>query len=322
MRKRLRATHTFTLTITCVLALWSAACTTLPQPADTTLSRAHGTWTRPGTGEIVRISPKEVVLYTFTRDNPHIAIGNVVHDDAQSATVRVEGLLETWQTTLAGPQALDLSRGCRVQRYVRAADSPTELAIRTVTVPAERPPIDPSDAAEIAAELAHRMQLDQSARRGGSDTARREVDRDNTAYLEELLGRYGWIDAARFGDRASCTAAIFVNHSGDLGLKMAVRKEVERDIQNSPATSECYMVVLDSLRIQSGERQLYGSQICRTRAQEAVVCALEDPQRVDQLRVATGAPPLKSYLQDYSRLLYGGKQIADPLRDPEAGICP
>src|SRR6266704_946639 len=130
MRKAPRATRTFAITITCSLSLWVLACATRPQqPPPTTLSRAYGTWTRPGTGEIVRISPKEVVLYTFTRDNPHIAFASFLHDDAQSATVRVEGLMASWKTTLINPSALDLSRGCGVQRYLRVSDSPPELAM-------------------------------------------------------------------------------------------------------------------------------------------------------------------------------------------------
>lgn len=323
MRKARRAARAFAITVAYSLPLWMLACATRPpQQLPTTLSRAYGTWARPETGEILRISPTEVALYTFTRDNPHIAFATVLHDDAQSASLRVEGLVERWKTTLINASALDLSRGCGVQRYLRASDSPPELTIRKITVPAERPRIEPSEAAAIASDLSRRMALDQSARKNGDVEARREVDRDNIAYLEGLFKRYGWLDVARFGSRASCTAAIFVNHIGDLGLEEAVRGDVERDIKNSAATSECYMAVEDAIRIQMGERQMYGSQVCRTRAKEAVVCALEDPQHVDEYRTALGAPPLKAYLRDYSRLLYGGKPIADPSPDPEAGICP
>ena len=289
---------------------------------ETTLGRAQGTWIRPQTGEILRISRGEVLLHTFTYDNPHLAYAGIVRDDAQSAVVRVEGLLETWTTSLPSPSTLDLSRGCAVQRYVRADQPPPALSIRKVEVRPDRPPVDATVVSQVASELARRMALDQSTRGSGDAAARQRVDRENTAYLEDLLKRYGWIDSARFGARASCSAAIFANHIGDIGLKTAIRPDIERDMKNAPATSECYMVVEDSLRLQMGERQLYGSQICRTRAQVVVVCAVEDPEHIDEYRRALGGPPLRSYLRDYSRLLNGGREIPAPARDPEAGPCP
>ncbi|HKB15438.1 MAG TPA: DUF6624 domain-containing protein [Planctomycetota bacterium] len=162
---------------------------------------------------------------------------------------------------------------------------------------------------EIREELARRSGADQAVRK---DPARRgemeAIDKANTAFLKETVGRVGWIDAPRFGREAAGAAFLLVQHSGDLSLMAAALPAIEEDVRAHRVDPQDYALLFDRLQISMGRRQRYGSQIGQDDAGRPVVLPLEDRSRVDAQRGALGLIPLQAYLEAL-RNMFGWAEV-------------
>lgn len=202
---------------------------------------------------------------------------------------------------------LTLRRGAEEEEQYRKLDTvPDELSVRALvlgsTVPSDE------RVREIQDELAKRARRDQEVR---SDLEKRtdrtrieamdKVDRDNTAWLVDFVGKTGWVDATRFGRNAAFHAFLLVQHSGHLALMMAALPKIEEDVKAGKASAQDYALLWDRLRLKLGEKQRYGTQIGTNKAGERVVLALEDRENVDKIRKEIGLPPLSKYLDSFKR---------------------
>jgi hypothetical protein len=147
-------------------------------------------------------------------------------------------------------------------------------------------PLERAEARAAASEIANRMALDQEAIRSGKTWP---IDAQH-AWILDLLGRYGWIDAERFGSRATVQVAIMAKHTGDAALLRAILPCVERDLR-TPEEAQTYAVLIDGFLLATGRPQRYGSQMDRQDSGWAIAVPLEDPERLDDRRLAIGLEP-------------------------------
>lgn len=149
---------------------------------------------------------------------------------------------------------------------------------------------------KIQTEIAHRGNLEQKARKKKQLDFKeiKRIDKDNTNYLIKLVREIGWIDRKRFGERTSTEAFLIVQHSGNVGLMMAVLPKLKEDGQLSN-----YALVYDRLQLMIGKKQLYGSQLSTSSEGEAGLMPLEDPENVDKLRKEVGLEPLAQYIKNF-----------------------
>lgn len=154
-----------------------------------------------------------------------------------------------------------------------------------VTVPADR-------VAEVQAELARRLELDQEVRVPPFDGPRMmRVDADNTAYLKDLVGHLGWIDPGRFGDEAADAAFLIVQHSGDLPLMLAALPQLE-----AQERLQEYALLFDRLQIRQGLPQRFGTQIGWAEDGIKGLLPIETLDGIDATRAEMGLEPLDDYL--------------------------
>jgi hypothetical protein len=267
----------------------------------------RGAWKEKGGNRLLHIAENYIEVY----EHGALSRLGLVELKLPELLLRREGLLENWWLTRES-SSLKVRQNGMMDEYLHLQSVPEEFTILPIVV-GTMTKLPPERIKEIQEQLVRRLSEDQAVRKEAERKVdQRAVDAENLRYFTALIRDIGWIDVARFGDKASCTAAIFVNHSGNLALRIATLPSMEKDLKNSSGGSECFMIVYDSLALQLGGKQRYGSQICADKDGKKFVCPLEDRARVDMLRKEIGAPSLAEYLAAYSSVLYGGKEIPLP----------
>lgn len=213
----------------------------------------------------------------------------------------VWGRRERWELSFE-EEDLVVAAPSRKLRLRKAKERPAALDPAKFTLGA-RAELPKERLAALTAEFARRRELDQAVRTDATRIAEMErVDADNTAWLKQLVAELGWIDVTRFGQEPAGAAFLIVQHSGDLPLMMAALPEIEVDVRKHGVDPQNYALLWDRLQVRLGKRQRYGSQLGTDAQGRMVVIALEDRERVEEIRKAIGLFPLKQYLE----LMRGG----------------
>ena len=148
---------------------------------------------------------------------------------------------------------------------------------------------------------------DQSVRRGLSagsmeDTAflRRMLRTDSalSLRLRELIRTHGWPEMERVGPDALNAAFLIVQHSPFDEFREKMLPYIRADVRAGNLDGQDYALLVDRIRIEQGERQLYGTQysvVNGVLVQEAVA----DPETLEARRAEIGLMPIA----DYEKLL-------------------
>lgn len=257
-----------------------------------------GTWTTGG--QIARLTGDELRLGWNDRLN---AVMSVVSCDDGAVVVCQGGVRKTlryrrnegaWQLELP---RMSMNHEAAWESVERLGETPGYLDPQPLAIPAPRP-LPPERIAEIRAELAHRHEVDQEIRQGNMEDMDWEemqrIDRDNTAWLRELIAEVGWIDHERFGDEGAKTAWLLVQHSEDLPLMMGSLPLIRE--HGDPSD---YAYLHDRLALRLGNPQRYGSQFQYREDGSLAMSPLEDPETVDARRAEVGLPSLEESLEHW-----------------------
>jgi hypothetical protein len=240
-------------------------------------------------------------------------IKKVLARDSQSGqiTVRDEGLRGTWSVKSHGG-LLQLVRQGKLATFRHLDRIPPEVEIQPFQIPPGRA-LPPEKITAIQNEMTRRMQRDQEVRKDPAKAEQmRQVDADNIHWLEGVLQEAGWLDQERFGLKTSGSAVVLVKHSGVLPLMEAVLPYMEKDARGF---GEVFAILYDAVKLQTGEKQRYGTQLGDDKDGKPMVLPLEDPASVDELRKKIGISPLAEYLKLAGEVLYEGKTIRMPRED-------
>ena len=173
----------------------------------------------------------------------------------------------------------------------------------------------PALSSEMEAELNRRGLIDQAARLGlsrvtaGLGPAEREgataalsarvaaIDRDNLAYVKSVLPADGWFRRSRDGEIAATRAWLIVHHAEDWDFKRDVLARMAALLASGEVVASNYALLHDRIAMHDGKPQRYGSQLdCRDGRMR--LHAVEDRQRLDELRASVGLEPIAAYLRD------------------------
>ncbi len=159
---------------------------------------------------------------------------------------------------------------------------------------------------DIAAELVERMDRDQQAR--SPVTLRspdadfwacvREVDADNTAWLRQVIDRYGWPRRSDVGPEAATAAWLLAQHADhdpDFQRRcLALLDEAVRDGEAKPAH---LAYLTDRVLRAEGKPQRYGTQFWYGPDGTGPLQPqpIEDPEHIDERRHSLGLDTLAEY---------------------------
>jgi hypothetical protein len=116
--------------------------------------------------------------------------------------------------------------------------------------------------------------------------------------LMKIVREHGWPGADVVGFRATQTAFEILEHA-----PTSVQKEVvpalEKAAQTDLLTSIRGAGIVDRLRIEEGNKQLYGTAVKVEPDGTVNVLPVEDPDTLDARRAARGLPSMKEYLEQF-----------------------
>ena len=265
-----------------------------------------GSWTEDGGDRsIIRFQPRKCTFAQVGRQAMQIV--RAVYEP-EKIVIFVWGRKEEYRFQVADHVLTLTGADGKMRTYRKLDNDPPEVQVRPLVL-GEAKDLAKEQVQSIQAELARRKKIDQEVRINPAKSKdMQNVDTENTSYLVKLVQDVGWIDAGRFGGRASNDAFLLVQHSAHLPLMLAALPLIEKDVRAKRLDAQPYALLFDRLHVMLGEKQRYGSQIGVNNKGELVVVALEDRARVEELRKSIGLFSLAKYLKHFEKQ-NGGKPV-------------
>lgn len=176
--------------------------------------------------------------------------------------------------------------------YERLAEVPSLFRLEPHPVPEPKGDLTLERTEELRRELVERWEEDQRVRREVTRSENPDwskmlaLDRENTAWLKELIAEIGWPDPERFGEEAARTAWLIVQHSMDVPLMEGALPRV-REYGPGPDYARLY----DRLQVWKGGKQRYATQFTRD-DQGPGLMPIETLEDIDAIRETMDLGPL------------------------------
>jgi hypothetical protein len=149
---------------------------------------------------------------------------------------------------------------------------------------------------ELRAELLRRVAVDQEARHALDTEAMAAADRENLAWLRQVIGDVGWPGKSLVGEDGADAAWLLAQHAdGDPAFQRRCLDLLTAAVVRGEATLVQQAYLTDRVLLHEGRPQEYGTQaIARDGRFQAR--KLRDPEHVDQRRAGVGLGSLAGYL--------------------------
>lgn len=181
--------------------------------------------------------------------------------------------------------------------YARLDKLPAELEVKPAKL-AKAVALKGDQLQAIQIDLAERYQKDKNAiQKRIKPDAFMKMTADNAAWLKKTIAEIGWLDARRFGKVSAEAAFVLANRSADIPLMLAAMPQVEADARAKLIDGENFATLYDRVKVLTGERQRYGTQITMLKPGQFAVLPLEEPRKVDEYRKQLGIGTLKDYIE-------------------------
>ena len=112
--------------------------------------------------------------------------------------------------------------------------------------------------------------------------------------LQEIIAQHGWPEADRLGTDAVHAAFLIVQHSPFPEFLRASLPHVEADVRAGRLDAQDYAALVDRVRDQAGQPQLYGTQYELIDG-VMIRSPVEDPANLDRRRAELGLMPIAEY---------------------------
>lgn len=135
------------------------------------------------------------------------------------------------------------------------------------------------------------------------------VDSEATAFLRDVLARFGWPDAHRFGGRTANRAWLLAQHADDdVALQEDCLARMAEHLESGGVAKRDYAYLFDRVAVNRGRLQRYGTQpdwACKDGRLELL--PMEEPERVDERRATMGLGPAQADLDAMSAATCGAR---------------
>lgn len=124
------------------------------------------------------------------------------------------------------------------------------------------------------------------------------VDQAHCARLVDIIDAIGWPMSSEFGHKAA-QGAFFILQHGDHHLQMRFLPMVRVAAEAGDVEWQHLALLEDRIRIRSGQKQLYGSQLSFDADSKTLVpLPIEDEEQVDARRETMGLGTLAAYVKE------------------------
>ncbi len=125
-------------------------------------------------------------------------------------------------------------------------------------------------------------------------------DSTNLVFVEQLIGKYGWLGPEEVGFEGAQALFLVIQHSSLRTQKKYYPLILEAE-KNRKILSSNVAILEDRIAIREGRQQTYGSQGYYDREQKKLfIYPLKDPERIDSLRSSRGLSKMSDYVKDWN----------------------
>lgn len=122
-----------------------------------------------------------------------------------------------------------------------------------------------------------------------------EIDRKNTARMQEIVQKYGWPGKSLVGEGGSNAAGFLVLHADlEYEFQKQCLKLMEKAAKKGEVSMKLVAYLTDRVLVAEGKKQIYGTQF-ETKNGKLVPSPIEDEINIDKRRKEVGLPPLEEY---------------------------
>jgi hypothetical protein len=131
------------------------------------------------------------------------------------------------------------------------------------------------------------------------------VDSANTAWLRQMVARYGWPDRDTVGTEVARAVFLLVQHADrDTAFQVEMRDFLQAAFDRGQAEGSHVALLSDRIATARGQLQRYGTQ-ASLKDGRVVFDPIEDSANVDARRKAVGLPPLAEYRRTLDSVYLG-----------------
>jgi predicted esterase len=140
--------------------------------------------------------------------------------------------------------------------------------------------------------------------------------RDHTKRLHAMLNQNGWLGAHLVGQDGSYAFWLMVQHADqDPSFQREVLKIMEIAVSQGEASKVNFAYLTDRVRINAGQKQLYGTQLVWDSPDNPQPKPTEDPENLNKRRAMMGMGPIENYLKSTLESMQEiRKQMATPIK--------
>jgi hypothetical protein len=115
--------------------------------------------------------------------------------------------------------------------------------------------------------------------------------------LEEIFEKFGYPGYSLVGEKGSQNFWLMVQHcDSDPAFQSQVLEKLKIEVDNKNADGSNYGLLTDRVKINTGEKQVYGTQVSYNSLGQAYPKDLADSVNVNKRRVEVGLGPIEEYL--------------------------
>ena len=125
----------------------------------------------------------------------------------------------------------------------------------------------------------------------------------NGERCKEIFSSVGFPGIDRVGEDGAQNFWLLVQHCDyDPAFQKKVLQDMKKQVDRKNASSEDYAYLYDRVRVNSGEKQWYGTQLTHAENMWAIPKPLADSLSVNERRKAIGLESIEEYLNGYMKM--------------------
>jgi hypothetical protein len=121
--------------------------------------------------------------------------------------------------------------------------------------------------------------------------------------LEEIFEKFGYPGYSLVGETGSQNFWLMVQHcDSDPAFQSRVLVKLKIEVDNKNADGSTYGLLTDRVKINNGEKQIYGTQVTYNSLGQAYPKSLADSVNVNKRRAEVGLEPIEEYLNHMTQM--------------------